>query len=123
MNLIFTNEDYKAFWRERQEANKDCYICPCCGEWRQAFAYDLIGENLYLNRQGIDIRTERRQFYDIDKDEFQTASVDCFFCNNCKARWESEPFDYNDDDYLGDVTYDDEDIGLDDGEFVFLDCD
>ena len=120
MKIIFSDKDNKAFWRERQEACKGCYICPCCGEWRQSFIYDMLGKNTYLNRTGIDIHTERRQIYKPDTDEFLAASVDCFSCNNCKAKWESEPFDWGTDDYFGDMTYDNEIIDEGDDEIIFI---
>ena len=100
MNIIFTPQSYKEFSEERREANKGCYICPCCGEWRQAFIYDMLGKNLPMCRTGIEVRTERRHINN------SFASVDCFFCNNCKAQWESEPFDFDDSwQDEGDVWY------------------
>lgn len=123
MNIIFTSKDQKDFWQERQEANKGCYICPNCGEWRQAFAYDLIGKNTPLNRHGIDIFTERRRFIDEETGEPYTASIDCFECNTCKSRWESEQFDKSDEEYVGILHYDGDDplIDDDDGEMIFID--
>lgn len=107
MKITFTAEDYKTFEKERREANKGCYICPCCGEYRQSFVYDMLGENLPLRRIGIDIHTERRKIYDPKLDEFTNASIDCFLCNNCHTQWESEPFDFDSNwDEEGEVFYD-----------------
>lgn len=122
MNIVFTPQSYKDFEKERKKANKGCYICPCCGEYRQAFCYDLLGKNTDYHRQGIDIHTERRRFPNGDDEgSFTFASVDCFYCHTCRSMWESEPFDFDDSftkegtiDY-GDNPFTDDD----DEEWIF----
>lgn len=119
MNIIFTPQSYKDFQIERKEANKGCYICPCCGEYRQAFIYDMLGKNYGMMRTGIDIHTERRQI-----DEGVYASFDCFRCNSCKAMWESEPFDFDEEwTDTGNVWYDGDHLDDDDSDVIYMDID
>lgn len=62
--------------RYKEEANKGCYTCPCCGTPYER----LFGTcKNWAESKGL----------------FKTRNmrIDCYTCDECGAEWESEPYE------------------------------
>lgn len=64
---------------ERSNANKGCFVCPCCGNSNVKHYLDPI-----VYKKGFLFWEKRYRF-------------DCYTCQECNARWQSEPFEVNEE--------------------------
>lgn len=75
--------DMKKYYEEK--AKRKCDVCPCCGN-----EYDLPSSK-ELGIKGIipmAVRYETKGFF-----KTKVYEISCYWCNECGARWESEPYE------------------------------
>ena len=68
----------------RETANKGCNVCPCCGENRMDGCIDHT------------FKTWKRWSWLL---QTKNMKADCYHCLSCGAEWESDPYEYDPDDY------------------------
>lgn len=77
MKILKISDKPTVMQKERTEANKGCDICPCCGN-----------EDI---KQYLDPVTYKKGFWFWKR----FYRIDCYTCQECNARWQSEPFEVN----------------------------
>lgn len=87
MKITKTSNEAKTLEDRKALANIGCYTCPCCGETKlsiEYFAEGVLHKGLIV---GI-CRTWAKGLF-----KFRYMRVDCYYCDTCGAKWESDPYE------------------------------
>lgn len=85
MKITKVPKKYDMLEYEKEKALKGCDICPFCGESRP---FTLIGNRVVGVAGGVCYMTTVRT----GLFKWESMQVNCFTCETCGAKWESEPF-------------------------------
>lgn len=75
MKITKTPEMIQHFKKLREIANKNCNVCPCCGEKESTVNYNYKEDTLFIG-------------------DLQLATIrsDLYVCYTCGCEWESERY-------------------------------
>ena len=88
MRITKTADEVNEQKRKREEANRDCHVCPFCKE-SMSFG-EAIQKGYGLNRGISSIVMSRLVKTGLFSSERKT--VEKFSCKRCGAEWEGEPY-------------------------------